>query len=103
MTVKSKQVIDTAMFQLNERIKTCPACKGWGHLDSSEGKVCKSCGGRGVYIEDKGRILAFNLPAFVDFGKRRKLRLLRRLLIIGLLIFGFGAFLVLIFFIFQIF
>lgn len=73
------------MEQIDKQIKLCPDCKGWGYLEN--GTKCSICAQKSVFIESKGKILFFNKPLFVDFGKRKKLGFVKIILLAGLVTF----------------
>lgn len=91
------------MFNLDNQIKICPECKGWGLVLGKEDIPCKSCNGKGVSIQIDGENLYFDLPTFIDFGNRKRLKYLRALVSGGIITFGITIILVLIFIIIQVF
>jgi hypothetical protein len=91
------------MLNLDNQIKVCPDCKGWGEILGQEGAPCPKCDGKGVFIQEGNEMLSFDLPTFVDFGRRNKAKYLRIIATAGILILGISSILTLVFVILQLF
>ena len=70
------------MYTLDNQIKICPSCSGWGELPGQEGKPCQECSGRGTFIQKANKILTFDMPAFVDYESRIRKKALKGIVII---------------------
>jgi hypothetical protein len=58
------------MFKLDYKIKICEQCAGWGVIQEG---TCSKCNGSGAYIQEAQENLVFELPSFIDYGKRKKI------------------------------
>jgi hypothetical protein len=74
------------MINLDQRIKVCPECRGWGKLANKEDQPCDRCLGEGVYIQEGDKRKGFGMPFFVDFGSRQKAKIIKILSIVFILI-----------------
>lgn len=88
------------MFKFEGKIQTCKQCNGWG---TQKGSECLNCHGRGVYILDGSRMLAFDVPPFIDYGLRQRIRLLRSAILLTISLFLIGILISTILILIQIF
>lgn len=89
------------MDNQNNQIKLCPACQGWGEIN--QGETCKSCNGRGAYIQTQDKLISFDLPGFVDYGSRQQRKNLRAITLGCLVLFIITILFISIYIITQIF
>lgn len=57
-----------------EDIATCPVCKGWGFKQlplNSDITPCDYCAGKSMQYTSDEFYLSWDIPPFVDFGKRK--------------------------------
>lgn len=78
--------------QFYSQVVTCPLCKGFGtekvppHEKNSF--PCKECGGLGVFLVQSEETFVWGMPAFIDFGTRKKIKILKIFfLVIAILLF----------------
>lgn len=79
---KNNNLEAVSMYTLDNQIKICPSCLGWGELPGQEGKPCQECSGRGAFIQKTNKILAFDMPSFVDYESRIRKKTLKGIVII---------------------
>jgi len=90
-----------AMYSLDQKIKVCASCHGWG-IDSS-GHMCSQCQGREVYASDEGQVFVFDIPMYIDYGLRKKISLIRSGVLFSLVTLSVLTFIFLLFMLYQIF
>lgn len=67
----------------------CPNCKGWGFITKHQKQDCPNCQGKGVYFLDNNKKIALPFPDFVDYGTRKKIKLIKTVSISISAILGF--------------
>ena len=76
--------------QFYSQLTTCPVCKGWGTEKVpplKSGPPCKECGGLGVFLAQSEQTYVWGLPTFIDFKKRKQIRILKIILFVSIIIF----------------
>ncbi len=91
------------MYTLDNQIKICPSCSGWGELPGHEGKPCQECSGRGAFIQKTNKILTFDMPTFIDYESRTRKKALKGIIIIMITILAILSLATLVLVILQLF
>lgn len=78
----------------------CPVCKGWGFKQlplKNDTEVCSFCHGKPAQVVNENFYLSWDIPAYIDFGRRKSNR------VKVLVLFAVMAILTLLFVLFMIY
>ena len=91
------------MIKLTDPVEICKTCNGWGELPGREGIPCSGCQGKAVFIAKGESKYVFDIPGFIDFGKRKKIKLAKGIISISVFLIIIAILVILLFAILQIF
>ena len=76
-------------FTMPEDIVLCPVCKGWGFKQlpvDSDLTPCDYCAGKSVQYNSEEYYLSWDIPPYIDYGKRARNKTKRLIIMIGLIV-----------------